>query len=131
MISDAALLAKAVEAQQRSYSPYSKFKVGAALLTKSGQIFLGTNIENASYGLALCAERTAIFKAVSEGEKEFEKMAVVCACDEGCLPCGACRQVIAEFAPELYMILGNGSDSFEITSLDKLLPNAFLPKHLE
>jgi len=131
MISDEALLAKAIGAQTRSYSPYSKFKVGAALLTKTGQIFLGANIENASYGLALCAERTAIFKAVSEGEYEFEKMAVVCACEEGCLPCGACRQVIAEFAPELYMILGDGSGKFEITSLDKLLPNAFLPKHLE
>lgn len=130
MVSDEALLSKAIEAQQRSYSPYSQFKVGAALLTSSGHIYLGTNVENASYGLALCAERTAIFTAVTAGERLFEKLAVVCACDAGCLPCGACRQVIAEFAPDLDLILGTSDGSFRTTSLSALLPQPFLPDHL-
>lgn len=130
MISDQELLSKAIEAQKHSYSPYSRFKVGAALLTKSGKVFCGTNVENASYGLALCAERTAIFGAVTAGEKAFAKLAVVCACADGCLPCGACRQVIAEFAPDLYLILGTDHRNFQVTSLSALLPQPFLPSHL-
>ena len=130
LISDQELLSKAVEAQRNSYSPYSHFKVGAALLTKSGKIFYGTNVENASYGLALCAERTAIFSAVAAGEQEFAKLAVVCDCADGCLPCGACRQVMAEFAPDLYLILGTGNRHFQVTSLSALLPQPFLPSHL-
>jgi cytidine deaminase len=130
MMSDQALFEKALEAQKKSYSPYSNFKVGAALLTKSGELFLGANIENASYGLAVCAERNAIFAAILAGQKEFAKMAVVCACETECLPCGACRQVIAEFAPELPMLLGVGSERFNVTSLKELLPNPFLPEYL-
>ena len=130
MLSDKDLLAKAIEAQQRSYCPYSKFKVGAALLTTSGTVYFGTNVENASYGLALCAERTAIFTAVAAGERTFEKLAVVCACESGCLPCGACRQVMAEFAPNLNLILGTSDGGFRTTSLSVLLPQPFLPDHL-
>lgn len=130
MISDQELLSKAIEAQRNSYSPYSRFKVGAALLTESGRVFCGTNVENASYGLALCAERTAIFSAVAAGEKKFAKLAVVCDCADGCLPCGACRQVIAEFAPDLYLILGTANRHFQVTSLSALLPQPFLPTHL-
>lgn len=130
MLSDSALLAKAVEAQRCSYSPYSAFQVGAAVLTQEGEVFLGTNVENASYGLAVCAERVAIFNAVVGGARAFEKLAVVCACPDGCLPCGACRQVMAEFAPRLYLVLGQGNGRYRTATLDELLPQPFLPDHL-
>ena len=99
-------------------------------IQSGGDVFLGANVENASYGLALCAERTAIFSAVAAGQRRFEKLAVVCACDGGCLPCGACRQVIAEFAPHLPLILGTPDGQFETTTLDALLPRPFLPEHV-
>lgn len=131
MISDEALLAKAIEARQNAYARYSKFCVGAALLTCDGQIFCGANVENASYGLAMCAERTAIFTAVSAGMREFAKLAVVCDCPEGCLPCGACRQVMAEFTPNLALVLGTPEGEYQTTSLSLLLPQPFLPTHLQ
>jgi cytidine deaminase len=123
---DAELLQKAREAQKNSYSPYSRFSVGAALLTKSGRIYTGTNIENASYGLCLCAERVAIVKAVSEGEKEFSKMAVICPSpDLPCRPCGACLQVMQEFAPDMIIIMSNAQGWQETRTLQELLPYPF------
>ncbi|MGB9768175.1 MULTISPECIES: cytidine deaminase [Dictyoglomus] len=95
----------ALKALENSYSPYSNFPVGVALLTKNGKVYLGTNIENASYGLTICAERVAIFKAVSEGEKEFSKIVIVGKDGSGVPPCGACRQVMFEFSPDMEILL--------------------------
>lgn len=114
----------AKEAMKNSYSPYSKFAVGSALLAKSGKIYLGCNIENASYGASNCAERTAIFKAVSEGEKEFERIAIVSSSNDYTYPCGICRQVLSEFMPEGEVILYNEKDIKTIKVKD-LLPHAF------
>ena len=95
------LMAEAEQARRSSYSPYSKFAVGAALLTASGRVVRGCNVENSSFGLACCAERTAVFKAVSEGEREFTAIAVTAGRGHGSAPCGACRQVLFEFAPDM------------------------------
>ncbi|MGY4706804.1 cytidine deaminase [Candidatus Bipolaricaulota sp. J31] len=124
------LVRRAVEARKRAYAPYSGFAVGAALLTADGRIFTGCNVENASYGLTVCAERTALFKAVSEGAREFEAIAI--ACGEGsCAPCGACRQVLYEFAPDLLVIMADatGEETRE-ARLSELLPRGFGPKSL-
>ena len=135
MIDYKSLMIKAQEARVNSYSPYSHFKVGAALLTKSGKVYTGCNIENAGYSATNCAERTAIFKAVSEGEREFAAMAIVGG-KEGetapfCSPCGVCRQVIAEFCKKDFkIILGNG-DKLEEYTLDALLPFAFTDEDLK
>ncbi len=129
MISDEALLQRAIEARAHAYAPYSNYPVGAALLTNSGQVYLGANIENASYGLSICAERVAVFKAVSEGEAAFVKIAIACG-SEHCRPCGACRQVLAEFAPALPLVRGNPSGDYVVDTLADLLPQAFLPDHL-
>lgn len=118
------LLDKAQQAAQNAYAPYSGYKVGAALLDTSGKIHLGCNVENASYSLTNCAERTAIFKAVSEGVRDFHALAVWVESDTIFPPCGACRQVISEFAPQIPVIFGN-SDSYEITDAATLLPSAF------
>ncbi|MGB9857238.1 MAG: cytidine deaminase [Dictyoglomaceae bacterium] len=116
----------AKSALEFSYSPYSNFPVGAALLTKSGKIFLGTNIENASYGLTICAERVAIFKAVSEGERDFLKMAIVGVNGEGLFPCGSCRQVMAEFSIDLEIVLYDPrKDEFNSWKVKELLPLNF------
>jgi cytidine deaminase len=123
--SDHELFGKALEARRQSYSPYSNFPVGAALLAKSGKIYIGTNVENASYGLSICAERVALFRAVAEGEREFLKIAVVGSSDEICLPCGACRQVLYELTPDLVVILGTPQGVGESVSLRDLLPRAF------
>ncbi len=119
------LLEHAKLARERAYVPYSKFKVGAALLTKTGKIYEGCNIENASYGLANCAERTAIFKAISEGETELEAIAVVADTSKPVAPCGACRQVISEFNPKMIVILGNLKGDVSEYTIDQLLPGAF------
>jgi len=131
VLSDEALLCKAIETQQRAYAPYSDFPVSAALLTKSGRVFCGVNVENVSYGLSVCAERTAIFSAIIAGERDFVKLAIVCNCEGGCLPCGACRQVIAEFAPDLPLLLGTIRGDHRAVSLSTLLPQPFLPDHLQ
>ena len=123
------LIAQAIEARKRAYSPYSHYKVGAALLGKSGKVYLGCNVENASYGHTVCAERTAVLKAVSEGEREFEAIAVVTG--NGGSPCGACRQVMAEFAPELTIYIADKNGEYRTTTLSDLLPDMFTPKHLE
>lgn len=123
------LLDKAIEARKKAYAPYSRFQVGAAVLTKSNNVYLGCNIENASYGLTNCAERTAIFKAVSEGEQEIAAIVVIGDTDGPIAPCGACRQVLAEFCDEnTTIILANlKGDRFE-TSISELLPGSFSSK---
>lgn len=128
-VTDATLLALAREAMKRSYSPYSHYPVGAALLCADGRIFQGCNIENASFGLTNCAERTAIFKAVSEGAEEFTAIAIASTISAP-WPCGACRQVLNEFAPGIRVLVtwNGGQDEM---SLDQLLPHGFGPKSLE
>lgn len=116
-------------ARQRAYAPYSKYPVGAALRTRSGRIFTGVNIENAAYPHTICAERVAIFKAVSEGEKEFEIISVVT--DNGGSPCGGCRQVMAEFGLDTVVLMADGSGKLvKETNVKELLPEAFTPDHL-
>ena len=124
------LIQTAVKMLDFSYVPYSHFHVGAALLTKSGKIYTGCNIENAAYGPSNCAERTAIFKAVSEGEKEFQAIAVVGGpegkIEDFCPPCGVCRQVIAEFCDKDFkIILSNGKKEVKTFTLSDLLPESF------
>ena len=123
------LIAKAMEAREKAHVPYSHFAVGAALLARSGRIYTGCNVENASYGLSICAERTAVFKAVSEGERDFEAIAVVT--EKGVTPCGACRQVLLEFGEDIQVIVANGAGEYRVFTLQELLPQAFTPKHLE
>ena len=124
------LIDLANEARRRAYVPYSKYRVGAALRTKSGRIFTGVNVENAVYPHTMCAERVAIFKAVSEGETEFEVIAV--ATDNGGTPCGGCRQVMAEFGLDILVLIadGDGKLKHEMT-VSQLLPEAFTPLDLK
>jgi len=114
----------AVKAMERAYAPYSHFKVGAAVLTKSGKVFEGFNIENSSYGLSICAERVAIFGAVVAGERHFEKIAVVADTDKLVSPCGACRQVMSEFG-NFQVIMANTSGQRIVKNVSELLPFAF------
>lgn len=124
------LLQAAVEARLRAYAPYSEFRVGAAILTTTGRIYTGCNVENASYGLTICAERAAVFKAVSEGEREFTVLAI--SLEKGGSPCGACRQVLHEFAPGLPILIADPDGCLlSETTLDHLLPDAFGPKNLD
>lgn len=128
-MTDKELLLKAVEAREFAYTPYSNHKVGAALLGKSGKIYLGCNVENAAYTPTNCAERTAVFKAVSEGEREFSAIAVVGGLgdtlSELCAPCGVCRQVLSEFCDgSLKVILGT-PEKITVTTLAELLPYSF------
>ena len=116
-------------ARQRAYVPYSNYPVGAALRTKTGRIYTGVNIENAAYPQTMCAERVAIFKAVSEGEKEFEAISVVT--DNGGSPCGGCRQVMAEFDLDTIVLLADGAGNLLTeTTVRELLPQAFTPDQL-
>ena len=129
------LVKKAYEAQKFSYSPYSGFQVGAALLTKKGSVYTGCNIENAAYSPTNCAERTAIFKAVSEGETQFQAIAIVGnkkdAAEEEwefCMPCGVCRQVMLEFVnPEEFEVIAAKGEEIRIFTLSQLLPESFSP----
>ena len=123
------LIDLANEARKRAYAPYSKYHVGAALRTKSGRIFTGVNVESVAYPTTMCAERVAIYKAVSEGEREFDVIAVVT--DNGGSPCGGCRQVLAEFGLETRVLIANGKGELvkEMT-VAQLLPEAFTPEHL-
>lgn len=118
------LMNRAIKARENSYCPYSHFAVGAALLCEDGTLFEGCNIENASYGLTNCAERTAIFKAVSEGHIKFKALAVVADTEGPCAPCGACRQVMAEFKIPL-IIMGNLMGNIKIVTIEELLPFSF------
>lgn len=116
-------------ARQRAYAPYSNYPVGATLRTKTGRIFTGVNVENAAYPQTMCAERVAIFKAVSEGEKEFEVISVVT--DNGGSPCGGCRQVMAEFGLDVIVLMANGKGHIVTeTTVKELLPEAFTPQKL-
>lgn len=122
----------AKKAMQGAYVPYSKFQVGAVLITDNDEVILGCNIENASYGLTNCAERTAIFKAVSEGKKNFKQLAVIGDTDGPIAPCGACRQVISEFCEkDMPVILLNLKGDIRETTVGELLPWSFSPKDLE
>ncbi|MFB5662101.1 cytidine deaminase [Alteribacillus sp. HJP-4] len=123
---DKDLLNKAAEARLKAYVPYSNFQVGAAVLTEQGEIYTGSNIENASYGLTNCAERTAVFKAVSEGHKSIHTAAVTADTAGPVSPCGACRQVLSEFmAADGKIILGNLQGEIKIMTMAELLPGAF------
>lgn len=126
------LIAKAVAAKEFAYAPYSKFRVGAALLTGSGRIYTGCNVENVSFSATNCAERTAVYKAVSEGEREFTAMAVNGDKNDYLPPCGICRQVLAEFCSmaDFQVILANNEQDYQIMTLADLLPGAFLPENL-
>lgn len=126
------LLEKAYEGRANAYAPYSNFKVGAAILMENGKIYTGCNIENASYGATNCAERTAIFKAISEGNRKIRAIAIVGADDEYTYPCGICRQVIAEFADEnTEIILGKKSLEYTVKTLAEILPGAFTKEALQ
>ena len=123
------LIELALEARQRAYAPYSDYQVGAALMTPSGRFFTGCNVENAAYPTGICAERVAIFKAVSEGEREFVALAV--ATSNGGAPCGACRQVMAEFGLETLVLIADGQGKLrQETRVSELLPGAFGPGDL-
>lgn len=123
------LIDLANEARRRAYVPYSNYPVGAALRTKSGRLYTGVNVENAAYPQTMCAERVAIFKAVSEGETEFEVIAVVT--NNGGSPCGGCRQVLAEFGLDTTVLLADGKGKLvKETTVNELLPEAFTPRHL-
>ena len=119
------LIVKAKEAREKAYAPYSRFRVGAALLTKKGNIYLGCNVENSSYGLALCAERAAIANAVVGGEREFEALAVVTETHDPATPCGACRQFIHEFSSTLIILVANTSGKCRKMISRDLLPEVF------
>lgn len=117
---------------ERSYVPYSKFPVGAALLCKDGSVFTGCNVENAAYGSTICAERTALLKAVSEGHRgDWVTLAVVGNSDEPCWPCGSCRQMLYEFCPELTMLVTGKDREIHRVKLSELLPHGFGPAYLD
>ena len=122
-------LALAKEYRTRAYAPYSGFTVGTALLAESGEVFGGANVENASYGLTICAERSAVVSAVAAGHRNFRAIAIAGPDSTTTAPCGACRQFLNEFNPELVVVYTT-PDGVEETTLDKLLPNAFGPKNL-
>ena len=127
------LIKEAISAKENAYVPYSHFRVGAALLTKSGKIYRGCNIENAAYTPTNCAERTAFFKAVSEGEMEFEAIAITGDADDYLYPCGVCRQVMAEFCSpsDFLILLVNNEEDWKEYTLEQLLPGAFTSADIE
>lgn len=120
------LIVAARAALKQAYAPYSRFRVGAALESRSGRVFVGVNVENASYGLTICAERSAVARAVAEGERKFVRLAIATSTRRFTYPCGACRQVLAEFAPNLPIVLV-ASGRTRQTRLSKLFPNAYKP----
>ena len=119
------LIDLAFKVKENAYAPYSDFRVGAVLLCKDGRVFAGCNIENASYGLSMCAERVALFKAISEGCRDFELLVLISDSDEFCLPCGACRQALWEFNCELRILMLNKKKEIKETRVGELLPDAF------
>ncbi|RYM05328.1 cytidine deaminase [Sporolactobacillus sp. THM7-7] len=126
------LIEEAHRAMAKAYVPYSHFPVGAALLTKSGKIYTGCNIENASYPVSNCAERTALFKAVSEGERDFATLAVIAPSKRPVPPCGMCRQAVSEFcSPGMLVILANTDGAVTRTTVAELLPGAFQPEDMD
>ncbi len=127
---DEELVRVATLARQRAYAPYSKYKVGAAIRSKRNKVHTGVNVENASYGLTICAERAAVFAAVGSGDNQLDAIAIVVDGDKLANPCGACRQVLAEFAPDMRVILANTSGGRKATTLSALLPEPFRPESL-
>ncbi|MEZ5346163.1 MAG: cytidine deaminase [Pyrinomonadaceae bacterium] len=125
------LVEAAKDVRKRAFAPYSDFKVGSAVITKDGKIFTGCNVESASYGLTVCAERVAIWKAVSEGETDFEAIAVVADTEKLTPPCGVCRQIIWEFCGDVPVTLANLHNEEETISSKELLPRAFDTKFLK
>lgn len=119
------LIQKAKEAAHKAHAPYSGFKVGAALLTKGGKVYTGCNIESSTFSLTLCAERVALFKALSEGEREFSQLTIVTDSEELTPPCGACRQLLWDFAPDIDIILADPLGHHKIVALKDLFPRAF------
>lgn len=129
-MTDRELIQLAIAMEERSYCPYSHFPVGAALLCSDGSVFTGCNVENAAYGAAICAERTAVVKAVSEGHRDFVRLAVAGRSEDYCWPCGECRQVLREFAPRLELLCANRDGAWAKTTLEELLPHSFGPEQL-
>ena len=127
---DEELVRVASLARQRAHAPYSKYKVGAAIRTKRNKVHSGANVENASYGLTVCAERTAAFAAVNAGDTAFDAIAIAIDDERLPTPCGACRQVLAEFSPDMRVILATVGGKRKVTSLRELLPDPFLPENL-
>ena len=127
-MTDQELILRAAQAREEAYAPYSHYAVGAALLTPSGHVYTGCNVENAVYSLTVCAERTAIVKAVSEGEREFDAIAVVTS--NGGMPCGACRQVLAEFGLDIRVLTATPERLHSETNVSELLPGAFTASDL-
>lgn len=127
---DEELVKVASLARQRAHAPYSKYRVGAAIRTARNKVHAGANIENASYGLTVCAERTAAFAAVNAGDTKFDTIAIVIDGDRLPSPCGACRQVLAEFAPDMRVVLATTGGLRKETTLRDLLPDPFLPENL-
>lgn len=125
------LKAAAVAMLDRAYCPYSHFPVGAALECGDGTVFTGCNIENAAYGAAICAERTAVAKAVSEGHRDFVRIVIAGRSRDFCVPCGTCRQVLREFAPGMEVLCLNGAGEELCLTLEDLLPHSFGPEHLQ
>lgn len=131
-MTDHELIERAFAMHAYSYVPYSKFPVGAALLCADGSVFTGCNVENAAYGSCICAERTALLKAVSEGHREdWVAIAIAGRGGDYCWPCGACRQMLYEFAPNLRVLAARGDGAFQATTLDQLLTNGFGPHSLK
>ena len=131
-MTDRELMDRAREAAQNAYVPYSQFPVGAAIECSDGTVFTGCNVENAAFGSTICAERTALLKAVSEGHREdWVAIAIAGRGGDYCWPCGACRQMLYEFAPELRVIAARGDGEFQTVSLSQLLPHGFGPKSLK
>ncbi|MDD5018442.1 MAG: cytidine deaminase [Eubacteriales bacterium] len=125
------LLKEAKKAKENAYAPYSGFRVGAALLGKSGRVYTGANVENAAYSVTCCAERVALFKAVSGGERDFDAIAVTSDSDAIIAPCGVCRQALMEFSPHMDVVTSNKNLDCETETLDQLLPKAFTGKEME
>ncbi len=124
-MTDRELINIAVEASEKAYAPYSKFAVGAALECDDGTVYTGCNVENASYGCTNCAERTAVFKAVSEGKRAFRRIAIFADAEDYCMPCGTCRQVLNEFAPAIEVLSVRRDGRYVSYSLKELLPKSF------
>lgn len=125
------LILMAIRARENAVAPYSDFRVGAAVVTESGKVFTGCNVENSTYGLTMCAERVAIFKALSEGEREFKKIVVVADTPQPCYPCGACRQIIWDFAPNSEVICANLKNQHKEFKAEELIPHAFGANNLD
>ncbi len=130
-MTDRQLADLALDARKHAYTPYSNFNVGAALLCADGTVFTGCNVENAAYGSTICAERTALVKAISEGHRDVTAIAIAGSGDDFCWPCGSCRQMLFEFAPSLRVLAVRRDREFVVSSLDALLPHAFGPTALK